>query len=103
MVWTKYADINTSGNMTSILNYANIVTGNLFYPIMLVVLFIVSFVASFSIMQDAKKSFVISSWTTSITGFILMAAGLLSVNYAIVLGLILAISIALLFLKDQPY
>jgi hypothetical protein len=98
MPWTKYAEINTSQNMTSLLNYSNVVTGNLFYPIMLVVIFIVSFVSSFAVIQDFKKSFALSSWITAIPSFFLMSMGLLSINYAILMGLILAISTAVLFL-----
>lgn len=94
-----YAIVNAT-SAVDIAIYASTVTGGLFWPLILMAIWIVSF-GTFIGFSTPERSLVGASWLTAILGAILYAMQAMDGLYAVIfIGLALATFVMLLFSKQ---
>jgi hypothetical protein len=100
-----YNVLNTSntGDLYSLFKFVNNdSTGGLFMPIMLVVIWLISFIGAISEGRQASRAFIFSSFICSILGMILSLIGMLNSQYMYFLFLMVGAGLIWYKLDNAP-
>lgn len=96
MTWTQY-DTPNIHNVSGLVSYSNSTTFNFFWPIILLLYFIIVFL-TVSKMWGSRIAFAVSGWTTAIFAILLWSGGWLGDGYMLLCVLIAAISLFMLWI-----
>ena len=86
---TAYYQANVT-DMVGLFTWANNLSGNIFMPLLTVVIWIVCF--TYMIPQGLDKGFIFASFVTFVTAVMIIAMGLMQPGYIIIYLLLLGVS-----------
>ncbi|MEX0597451.1 MAG: hypothetical protein WD512_13230 [Candidatus Paceibacterota bacterium] len=96
-----YPTVNQTSSFNGIAEYVNQVTNNLFFPLILLAMFVITFVTTMHL--GTGRAFVFASFFCSIIAIFLVIGGLLGSGYMYLLFVMLGIGLMLLRLgKSSP-
>ena len=85
--------INETGNLLEIFQFVNRATGELFFPVMLLTIWLIAFIGAVAEGRPASRAFIFSSFVSTILGVLLSIMGFLSITYVYFLILLVAFGI----------
>ncbi len=85
--------INDTGDLFSIFQFVNNVTGGIFFPVILLTIWLIAFIGAIAEGRPASRAFIFSSFISTILGVLLAIMGFLSVTYVYFLILLIAFGI----------
>ncbi len=84
---------NDTQDLLSIFGFVNTVSDGLFFPIMLLVIWLVGFIGAIAQERPASRAFIFSSFISTVLGILLALLGFLSITYVYFLILLIAFGI----------
>jgi len=100
MAWTEYPMMNTSSTMDFI-TYSNVVTNNMFFPLTLVVFFIIMFVSMIKANIPIDSSFVSSSFVVTLLSYLMYPMGLIGEHIIYTTTILTLIAFLVLFITKK--
>ena len=86
--------INETGDLFSMFQFVNNkATGGLFFPVILMTIWLIAFIGAIAERRPASRAFIFSSFISTILGVLLSIMGFLSVTYVYFLILLIAFGI----------
>ncbi|MCH8329621.1 MAG: hypothetical protein IIB81_04485 [Nanoarchaeota archaeon] len=86
-------NVNETADLFSIFQFVNKVTEGLFFPVILMTIWLIAFIGAIAEERPASRAFIFSSFISTILGVLLAIMGLLSVTYVYFLILLIAFGI----------
>ena len=93
MAYYPTPTVNETGDLFSIFQFVNNATEGIFFPVMLLTIWLIAFIGAIAEGRLASRAFIFSSFISTVLGVLLAIMGFLSVTYVYFLILLIAFGI----------
>lgn len=93
MAYYPTPTVNDTSDLFVVFKFVNNATGGLFFPLILLGIWLIAFIGAIAEGRPASRAFIFSSFVSTVLGMLLSIMGMLSINYVYFLILLIAFGI----------